>query len=265
MNIFKCPKCGLTLEETGRSFRCTNGHCYDVSASGYVNLLLSNTKNHGDDAEMVSCRRAFLDAGHYSPLCRALCESAAGYNPRVMIDAGCGEGYYTEEVKATLPECEVYGIDISKKAAEKAAKRVRSAHICVGSIYNMPYSDESFDALYNVFSPLAPGEYLRVLKPGGAFIMALPAPEHLYELKALVYEEVKVKELKDFTLEGFELTDKKDVAFKMDLNNSDLKNLFEMTPYAHKTSKENIAKLDSVPETEVTAAFVIAEYRKGVR
>lgn len=52
--MFICPVCKNELNKTGKSFICSNGHCFDMAKSGYVNLLLKSTGvNHGDNKLMV--------------------------------------------------------------------------------------------------------------------------------------------------------------------------------------------------------------------
>ena len=41
MSILICPVCGENLSKTEKSYTCTNRHSFDISKSGYVNLLLS--------------------------------------------------------------------------------------------------------------------------------------------------------------------------------------------------------------------------------
>jgi len=41
---------------------CENRHCFDIAKSGYVNLILSNKSLHGDDKEMITARRTFLNS-----------------------------------------------------------------------------------------------------------------------------------------------------------------------------------------------------------
>ena len=68
MNVFVCPVCKKELVSNGKSFICENGHCFDISKFGYVNLLMSSkssAKRHGDDRLMVRARRDFLDKGYY--------------------------------------------------------------------------------------------------------------------------------------------------------------------------------------------------------
>ena len=66
---FICPVCGKALELRDRSYICPEAHCFDVSKSGYVNLLMSQKSgNHGDDKLMVKARRDFLEKGYYDAL-----------------------------------------------------------------------------------------------------------------------------------------------------------------------------------------------------
>ena len=37
---YRCPVCGEKLKLSENSYRCRNRHCFDLSAKGYVNLLL---------------------------------------------------------------------------------------------------------------------------------------------------------------------------------------------------------------------------------
>ena len=127
-----CPVCGGALHREERSLRCGAGHCYDIARQGYVNLLRTNRskdKRHGDDKRMVAARTAFLDAGYYAPLRDAIAAAATEYTSgdADVLDAGCGEGYYTAGVCAALreqnPGVRAAGVDLSRSALKKAARR----------------------------------------------------------------------------------------------------------------------------------------------
>ena len=130
--IFRCPICGEEFEEIGKSFVCKKNHLFDISSSGYVNLLpvhKANSKAPGDSEEMVSARRNFLSKGYYEPLMRGIIELISSRLPRsgIILDCGCGEGYYTVAMAEAFSErgANVYGVDISKTAVKKAAKRAK--------------------------------------------------------------------------------------------------------------------------------------------
>ena len=131
---FVCPVCGNMLSLDGNTLRCEKGHSFDRARSGYVNLLLSGGKHAkipGDNKLMVASRRAFLEKDFYRPMADVMCEEAVreleNIPSPVILDAGCGEGYYTELLYQALRKAgltpQLLGIDISKFAAEKAAKR----------------------------------------------------------------------------------------------------------------------------------------------
>ena len=139
----KCPVCGGLLEQTDRTLRCERSHSYDVARQGYVNLLMSNkssAKRHGDDRLMVVSRQEFLDTGHYDCLRDGLCSLAVQLceGEVSLLDAGCGEGFYTSAVRSALEEsgrvCRAGGVDISKEAVAAAARRDKSLTLAVAGI-----------------------------------------------------------------------------------------------------------------------------------
>ena len=260
MSVYICPVCGKPLVREENTMRCENRHSYDISAKGYVNLLGPGKSVRGDDADMVAARRRFLNSGNYDALRNGICEVLKKIEFETLLDAGCGEGYYTKRICDEFENAEIYGLDISKKAAEKASSLCKTAHICVASAYRMPYSEHSIDCVLNVFSPFAADEYKRVLKKDGHLVMAAPLPEHLAELKQAVYDSVNVKEMKDTKIQGFKLVSEDSTVYRMRLETQLLKDLFTMTPYYHKTSYEDKAKLDGIGMLDVTAAFMIFDY-----
>ena len=269
-----CPKCREKLTEreapAGSSLLCKNRHCYDKAKSGYVNLLTSNqmhAKLPGDNKLMVQARRTFLNKGYYSPLAEALCGKVLEYagNSCKILDAGCGEGYYTAQIAEATKEFtpEIVGIDISKAAADCAAKRTKAARFAVASVFHLPVETESCDILTTLFAPFCGEEFVRVLKPAGIMIMVIPAERHLWQLKCAVYEKPYLNEVKDTSIDGFELLDRNTVTGEIHLDNSeDISALFSMTPYFYKTDiagSERLAKLDSLT-TEI--GFEILTYRR---
>ena len=122
MNIFTCPVCSEMLYKEGKSYICPKRHTFDIAKSGYVNLLISKQVGktvHGDNKLMVKARRDFLEKGYYGKLLAVLSETVAEYaeNGSIILDSGCGEGYYTKGVYSHLKEngieADFYGVDIS--------------------------------------------------------------------------------------------------------------------------------------------------------
>ena len=199
MSLFCCPLCAAPLTRGGHTYTCPGGHSFDLAAAGYVHLLPANRKhsqNPGDDKAMVAARSAFLDRGCYAPLRDALCKLAlcsAGDRPApALLDSGCGEGYYTAALFQALAQegraPSAAGVDISKFALRRAARRLKEGEFAVASVYRLPLAPRSVALLTNVFSPLCPEEFARVLRPGGRFLYVVPSPRHLWEMKQVLYD-----------------------------------------------------------------------------
>lgn len=269
-SVFACPNCGKALEYDEKTCRCPNSHCFDIAKEGYVNLLPANRRHSdmpGDDKEMVNARTRFLSGGWYDPLRDELSRLAERYLPEqgVLIDAGCGEGYYTETMTqvAILKNGKSGGIDLSKTAAKKASKRCREAEIAVASVYHMPLIDQSVDLLTDCFAPLATEEFYRVLKPGGIFLYVVPGRKHLWEMKEILYECPYENEQKTEEYTGFCLLEEESVEFLCRLNTSeDIVALFGMTPYAWKTPKSGIERLLGYSRLDITAQFRLFAYQR---
>lgn len=282
-----CPVCAQKNRAIAKALRyneknslvCENGHCFDISAQGYVNLLLAqnkNTKDPGDSREMVKARSEFLNSGAYEPLRSAICSAATELCRNICsltaADCGCGELYYTRELFNKLSEREknvvLHALDISKQALSAAKNRLcEGIFPAVASSFRLPLADESLDLATVIFAPFVTEELLRTLKRGGYVISAIPAKEHLYALKSLIYENAYYNEVKPYETAGFDFLGKHDVSCKLSICSQSLLNaLFTMTPYYYKTSPKDAQALYSYFETheyfEDTAAFEVLMYRK---
>ena len=269
---FCCPLCGGVLSEIPGGLRCPAGHCFDRAREGYVNLLPVNRKHSrtpGDDKDMVAARRAFLEKGWYRPLretLEALAVELTGPAPAVL-DAGCGEGYYTAGVREALLASgrnpAAAGIDISKFSVQKAAGRYREIDFAVASAYRLPVAAGSVDLLLNVFSPLALEEFRRVLRPGGVYLYVVPAARHLWQLKEVLYDQPYPNEERETPYEGFAYQEILPVRFRVRLpSQADIHALFQMTPYYWKTPREGAARLERLESLDCEMAFSVHVFRR---
>ena len=253
-----CPKCSYPLIRSEKTCRCENNHCYDFAKEGYINLLLKESVSHGDDANMVKARTSFLHTDSYAFLKDKLCELIKGENGEVLVDLGCGEGYYT----SSFPFGEKYGFDLSKHALKYASKHDSTTQYCVSSIFHLPLPDECADVIVTCFAPVAKEEIERLLKHNGCFIVVTPDKNHLIELKELLYKEAYENEVKDIDI-SLEKENEIHISNTFEVNNDNAFNLFQMTPYAYKTSVEAMNKLKEIDTMKITASFVIRLYRKA--
>lgn len=271
MPLLTCPHCGAPLLPDGRSLRCNAGHCFDIARQGYVNLLTA-AGGHGDDLEMVRARNFFLEKGWYRPLADALCESAVSCIPEggVLLDAGCGEGWYTAQMYTASRgrNASVVGIDVSRDALKICGRRLRGASfpgspewaLAAASIWHIPVADASCSIVTCVFAPSCEEEFLRVLVPGGHFFRVSPLEDHLWELKAAVYETPRAND-PAVPLKSFLLADTREIRGSISLScPEDIRALFYMTPYAYRTDAEGKTRLDMLDRLDTRIAFRLEHF-----
>ena len=269
-SLFRCPLCASPLEREASRWSCPAGHSFDRASAGYVHLLPANqkhSKDPGDDKAMVTARAAFLEKGYYQPLREALCQAVAEYTANlpapVVLDSGCGEGYYTAGLSRALPHARIAGVDLSKAALRRAAKRVPEGEFAVASVYRLPLAGGSADVLANIFSPLAINEFARVLRPGGLFCYAVPSPRHLWQMKELLYKEPYENPAKREDYPGFVWREVRELRYTAALDaGADIMALFHMTPYAWKTPREGVVRLEALDRLSCEIGFDLHLYQK---
>ncbi|MEP1448853.1 MAG: 23S rRNA (guanine(745)-N(1))-methyltransferase [Paraglaciecola sp.] len=258
MSLWKCPSCSNMLLLSNKVWACINGHSFDVAKEGYVNLLLAqhkNSKQPGDNKEMVNGRRAFLEQGFYQPLAEAIATifkqhllSLKDQTEVNFFDAGCGEGYYMEQVSQFCDQSNsrvsYSGLDISKFAVQKAAKQYPKNHFAVASTFQLPLANTSQDAILQIFAPSSEKEIHRVLKTAGIWITVNPAANHLIEFKQALYDKPVEHKTEQLTPHGFVETERQHLSFGMQLTESKQReNLLMMTPYYWSATAEKKQKL----------------------
>jgi 23S rRNA (guanine745-N1)-methyltransferase len=183
-----CPVrgCHLALTREKRRLLCARGHSFDVARSGYINLLQPQerrSKQAGDTTEAIAGRRRLHDRGVTAPLLQAVAEAIAASPADVVLDAGCGEGFYLGSL-ALQSGFDAHGIDISIPAIDAAARRYPE---CLWVVANadraLPYADRSFNIGLSINGRMNAGEFRRVLRDDGRLLVAIPAPDDLIELR----------------------------------------------------------------------------------
>lgn len=275
----QCPVCQSSLEKVEKRYVCSHNHSFDISRDGYVNLLLANqkkSKEPGDNKFMIESREYFLGRGFYDRLSDRLNEiiggmvkdsvraGALGARSFRILDLGCGEGFYSHRLLQFLEKndlangVEVFGIDISKIAIQKAAKRNSRIQFCIGSNFHLPFVSESFDCVFSVFSPFDVQEVRRVLAPDGRFLCVRPGVGHLRELAALIYDEVQLQGKPTASLEAFSSLEKTSLQYQIDLtSNRDITSLIAMTPYYWHLNEEKRVSFDEKKTLSVGVDFQI--------
>ena len=100
-----------------------------------------------------------------------------GQNP-ALLDVGCGTGAVLTELEKRGP---AVGVDLSHDALAYSKKRGLN-HLVYANAEQLPFTDDQFDAVISLDTiehvpdhESAVKEIYRVLKPGGIFVMNVPA------------------------------------------------------------------------------------------
>lgn len=238
LNILKCPNCGSELLVKDKGLSCQSGHFFDFAKEGYVNLLLPNqkkTKNPGDDSVMINARDSFLKAGYFEKLKNQI-GSTVDFSGKVVLDAGCGTGYYLSSIEAK--DCVKIGADISKFAIKKASKNDEKSSYFVASIFNMPIKEQSVDIIFNIFAPKPQQEFKRILKDNGIIVEVVPGKNHLKEIKEIIYNQEAKPNTEKYAFSEFNLLKSNRLTYKIQLKDiKDLNSLLMMTPYWYNGAK----------------------------
>ena len=283
-----CPLDGAPLQRQGGSLRCADGHCFDLAAQGYVNLLPVQNKRSldpGDSKEMVAARRRFLEAGHYQPIADAVAQAVlAGAAPGrtlTCLDAGCGEGYYLRQLAATAAAeahpLALAGLDISKWAVQAAAKRdlhdarsqagpspSPSTTWVVGSNAGLPVLPGTLDRVLCMFGFPVYGEFARVLRHGGELLQVDAGPEHLRELREVIYPTLKPERPAPRQAPpGFEHLATDTLRFPVHVDGAaPIADLLAMTPHLYRATAEGRARAAALTALTMTVDVRLARYQR---
>jgi 23S rRNA (guanine745-N1)-methyltransferase len=242
--VFSCPHCSAELKLARHGAHCMNGHSFDRSREGYINLIIGGRlptgATSGDTHESLLARRRFFATHSYMPVATAL-NDALGVINGPVLDVGCGEGYYLDNLIAA----DKYGIDISKKAVQLASKLIPTARCAVASAFRLPVLDHSCAAVFSVFAPHSFEEIQRVLLPGGTWVTVTPGPRHLHQMRphrdqAIIEREERRSE------PPIQAQHAERIQCDLDLSVEAAHDLFSMTPLVWQTAA------NAAPSTHVS-------------
>jgi 23S rRNA (guanine745-N1)-methyltransferase len=270
-----CPLDGVPLQTDGVTWACANGHSFDIARKGYTHLLPVQNKRSldpGDHKEMVASRQRFLNAGYYRPIADAVNQWVLSYGSSdssiSCLDAGCGEGYYVRELAAASNgrELRLLGVDISKWAVLAAARQDPRPNWVVGSNANLPVQSNTLDCVLCVFGfPVYP-EFARVLKPKGLLLQVDTGPDHLRELRDIIYPNQKPdRSAKKNPPAGFTQHDTGTLRYSINLNSAEpIADLLAMTPHYYRVNAQGRAKAAALTELALTIEVTISAWVKTV-
>lgn len=275
-----CPLDGEPLQLAGNVWRCAAGHSFDIAKQGYVNLLpVQQKRSHdpGDSKTMVAARQRFLNAGHYQPIADAVSSAVlrhieepptSGSSPLSCLDAGCGEGYYLRQLARAVPAQQslaLMGLDISKWAVLAAAKQddkqTPTSRWVVGSNAHLPVEAGTLDSVLCMFGFPVYSEFSRVLKAGGVLLQVEAGPNHLRELREIIYPTLKPERSNEAGVpEGFAHHSSENVRYTLALKGAEeIADLLAMTPHLYRASVEGRARAAALEELVTTVDVRIVQ------
>jgi 23S rRNA (guanine745-N1)-methyltransferase len=185
-----------------------------------------------------------------------------------ILDAGCGEGYYFDFIFNALKnerasnKLSFIGLDISRDAIVQATKRNKQISWVVGTNRQPPVEGESVDIILCLFGFLNMDGFYKVLKPGGKIIVVDPGPEHLKELREIIYPEVKKSDQakhRQSENKGLSFVNSEVLKFKVNIaNNKQINNLLIMTPHFYRASKEGREAACNLQQLDLTVDVVFS-------
>lgn len=275
--VLACPVCAEPLLLVGSVWQCANAHGFDVAREGYVNLLLPqhrHSKDPGYSRDMITGRRDFFDAGLYRELADDVATLVADHLPgspqQVVVDAGCGEGYYLRRLRTELERrgdahTVLCGLDLSKHGIRVAAKRDPGGIYAVAGTFRMPVLSGCVDVLLTHFSPVSPLDFARVVRAGGIVLVGGPGERHLFSFKELLYDNPARHEPTDHFVNDprFELVASHRSQHRLELREAaHVANLLLMTPFYWTLDSRAQAQLSGVEALDTEVDVVLRAYRR---
>lgn len=246
--VFQCPICKTDLKLKQKSLFCSNHHCFDISKTGYVNFAVGTKSSKHYSRETFQIRREVLEKGYFSHILNEVVQLIKSFSSiDTILDIGCGEGYYSKQIKEVSGDKEIIAFDISKDAVQLAAKSDFSNSIkwFVGNLEEMPIKDKRIDCILDIFTPANYSEFNRVLKEGGYVIKVIPGNAHLKELRETAKEQLKSNQYSnaavvDYFQKKYSVVYHKKVSATYTMTSEEIKTFADMTPLLFCVNKDGI-------------------------
>ena len=254
---FACPICQENLTLVESSLKCENRHSFDLAKFGYVNLAPQIKQSTNYDKENFQNRQQILEAGFYQAILEGISDLLATKpSAKIVLDIGCGEGFYSRKLQEVHPEKTFYAFDISKDSVQIAAKSESNWAVnwFVGDLARLPIKDASMDILLDIFSPANYGEFRRVLSKDGILIKVIPTENHLKEIRQMVQDQLTNKDysnldIKEYFQEHFSIQSRQTASLTKLITTEQRQALLSMTPLLFHVDQ---SKIDWGQLTEIT-------------
>ena len=110
--------------------------------------------------------------------------------PKVILDLGCGTGWWTQALKARYPQARVLALDVSWHMLQKVQKKqswFKKQPLVQADMHHLPFENESIDLIFAnqvlLDNPEIFDELYRVLSPNACFMFSSLGPDTLKEIE----------------------------------------------------------------------------------
>lgn len=249
--LFRCPKCHQKMNQKDKSLVCMNGHRFDLAKKGTLYFLDHQIKTEYDN-EMFAPRGRMIRSGMYQPVIEKIAQFMQTGN---LLDVGCGEGSFLQQINQVKANPVNIGFDIAKEGIYLASNQPIEAFWCIADLTNLPFTDKSFDTILNIFSPSQYREFKRVLKPDGCVIKVVPQSGYLQELRAIYHPDGEAYSneavIQRFT-EELKIDQRERITYTFEIPEENRLDLLEMSPLEWQVSPEVKAELAKNPLKKIT-------------
>ncbi len=158
------------------------------------------------------------------------------------------------------------GLDISKWAVLSAAKQDPRPNWVVGSNAVLPVQAGSIDRLLCIFGFPVYAEFARVLKANGQLLQVDAGPDHLRELREIIYPTLKPE--RAATVQpppGFAGVSSESLRYSLDLAGQEtIADLLAMTPHLYRASAERRALAAELTTLSVTVDVRLTRFTVAI-
>ncbi|MFZ5595878.1 MAG: putative RNA methyltransferase [Bacillota bacterium] len=246
IDIFICPICraDMGIQEL-KSLVCENGHCFDLSKKGYVNML-SGPVASKYNRELFDSRNIINKIGFFDPMIEGIgrlihkFRGNTGTNKVKILDMGCGEGSNLARLINMLNRDNPFdylgvGVDISKEGIKMASGNYPDIIWCVADLTKTPFADKQFNIILNIFTPSNYAEFKRIIADDGLVIKVVPGNGYLSELRRLFYDKTGKQTYSNEPViklfgNNFNPLETQQLQYKVKIDNENMRHLIKMTP-----------------------------------
>ncbi len=266
--LFRCPLCHTTIKTTTNGLVCQQNHQFDLSKKGTLYFLSHAVKTEYDQA-MFEPRRRMIQSGMYQPVLELLAEELT--QEADVLDVGCGEGSFLSALEQLHPLKRAVGFDISKEGVYAATEHPIPAFWCVADLTNLPFENQQFNTILNIFSPSHYQEFQRVLSDEGDILKIVPQEHYLRELRQAFYPDQPEKQqysnervVAKFA-ESLEVVRRQRVTYEFEIPEKNQQDLLAMSPLEWQVSPEIKKQLIKSPLKKITIDVELLKGNKRKR